>query len=585
MPLDGMTLSLLRRELYPCIVGSRIEKVHQPSKDELVFHLRTREGAYKLLISASANSPRLHLISGAPENPSTPPMLCMLLRKHLTGAVITDIRQLGLDRVVFIDLAGTNEIGDAVTFTLCVEIMAKHSNIILVGSDGIILDAVKRIDFTQSSVRQILPGFKYELPPKQDKSNITECDIKTVVDQIKMRSGKRLSSAVLDTVEGASPLISREIAAFACGGDTAVDELTPIALQRLEAKLGEIKEMLLGEGAEPTMLLRDGVKPYDFTFMDITQYGFAVTPKRFGSFSELLDDFYYEKDRFERTRQRSQSLLKLLSNAAARAARKLQSRQAELDACADKDRLRINAELILANQYRLEKGAPFYDVENFYGENETVRIKADPALSPSANAQKYFKEYRKAKNAEKLLGELIEQSGQELAYLESVIDSVNRADGYTELAEIRDELYGQGYLKRAKNDKAKKIKPLAPLEYVSDDGYTILVGRNNIQNDILTFKTAAKDDSWFHTQKIPGSHVVVVGNGDIIPERTCRQAAMLAAYHSSGRESSQVAVDYTEVRALKKPTGAKPGKVIYHTYNTMWVTPDRETFERLRKKK
>ena len=308
-----------------------------------------------------------------------------------------------------------------------------------------------------------------------------------------------------------------------------------------------------------------------------TQCGFAVTPNRFGSFSELLDDFYYEKDRFERTRQRSQSLLKLLSNAAARAARKLQSRQAELDACADKDRLRINAELILANQYRLEKGAPFYDVENFYGENETVRIKADPALSPSANAQKYFKEYRKAKNAEKLLGELIEQSGQELAYLESVIDSVNRADGYTELAEIRDELYGQGYLKRAKNDKAKKIKPLAPLEYVSDDGYTILVGRNNIQNDILTFKTASKDDSWFHTQKIPGSHVVVVGNGDIIPERTCRQAAMLAAYHSSGRESSQVAVDYTEVRALKKPTGAKPGKVIYHTYNTMWVTPDRET--------
>ena len=210
------------------------------------------------------------------------------------------------------------------------------------------------------------------------------------------------------------------------------------------------------------MLLRDGVKPYDFTFMDITQYGFAVTPKHFGSFSELLDDFYYEKDRFERTRQRSQSLLKLLSNAAARAARKLQSRQAELDACADKDRLRINAELILANQYRLEKGAPFYDVENFYGENETVRIKADPALSPSANAQKYFKEYRKAKNAEKLLGELIEQSGQELAYLESVIDSVNRADGYTELAEIRDELYGQGYLKRAKNDKAKKNKAPRP---------------------------------------------------------------------------------------------------------------------------
>lgn len=585
MPLDGMTLSLVRRELSEAIIGSRIEKVHQPSKDELVFHLRTREGAYKLLISASSNSPRLHLISSAPENPSSPPMLCMLLRKHLTGAVITNIRQLGLDRAIFIELSGTNEIGDAVTFTLCVEVMAKHSNIILVGNNGIILDAVKRIDFTQSSVRQILPGFKYELPPRQNKINLLESDVDFVIEEIKKRNGKLLSAAVLDTVEGVSPLISREIASYACGSDIGVDELTPATLSRLSDKLEKIKNMLLCGNAEPTMLLRDGVKPYDFTFIDITQYGFAVTPKSFESFSELLDDFYYEKDRFERTRQRSQSLLKLLTNACARAARKLQTRRAELEACADKDNLRINAELILANQYRLEKGALFYDVENFYNNNEAVRIKADPALSPSANAQKYFKEYRKAKNAEKLLGELIEQSEQELAYLESVIDAVNRADGYTELAEIRNELYEQGYLKRAKNDKVKKIKPLSPLEYVSDDGYTILVGRNNIQNDILTFKTAAKDDSWFHTQKIPGSHVVVVGNGDIIPERTCRQAAMLAAYHSSGRDSSQVAVDYTEVRALKKPNGGKPGKVIYHTYNTMWVTPDRDACEKLKKNK
>lgn len=580
-----MTLSLVRRELSETIIGSRIEKVHQPSKDELVFHLRTREGAYKLLISASSNSPRLHLISSAPENPSSPPMLCMLLRKHLTGAVIMNIRQLGLDRAIFIELSGTNEIGDAVAFTLCVEVMAKHSNIILVGNDGIILDAVKRIDFTQSSVRQILPGFKYELPPRQNKINLLESDIDFVIEEIKKRNGKLLSAAVLDTVEGVSPLISREIASYSCGSDIGVDELTPATLSRLSDKLEKVKNMLLCGNAEPTMLLRDGVKPYDFTFTDITQYGFAVTAKSFESFSELLDDFYYEKDRFERTRQRSQSLLKLLSNACARAARKLQTRRAELEACADKDNLRINAELILANQYRLEKGALFYDVENFYSNNETVRIKADPALSPSANAQKYFKEYRKAKNAEKLLGELIEQSEQELAYLESVIDAVNRADGYTELAEIRNELYEQGYLKRAKNDKVKKIKPLSPLEYVSDDGYTILVGRNNIQNDILTFKTAAKDDSWFHTQKIPGSHVVVVGNGDIVPERTCRQAAMLAAYHSSGRDSSQVAVDYTEVRALKKPNGGKPGKVIYHAYNTMWVTPDRDACEKLKKNK
>ena len=585
MPLDGITINLLKKELSGCIIGSRIEKIHQPSKDELVFHLRSREGAYRLLISASANSPRIHLTANAPENPATPPMLCMLFRKHLTGAVITDIRQLGLDRVIFLDLAGTNEIGDAVTFTLCIEIMAKHSNIILVNSEGNIVDAVKRVDFTQSSVRQILPMFRYEYPPRQGKANLTEIEPETAVNLIKNCTGKRLSGAILETLEGVSPLISREIASFSCGGDIAVSEMNELYEQRLLRKLTEIRETLVSGNGIPTMLIRDTVKPYDFTFMDITQYGFAVSSKTFESFSQLLDDFYYEKDRFERTKQRSQTLLKLLSNMSARAARKLQSRQAELEACADKDTLRINAELILANQYRLEKGALFYDLENFYNNNEPIRIPADPALSPSANAQKYFKEYRKSKTAEQMLGKLIEQSEQELAYLESVIDSVNRADGYTELAEIRNELYEQGYLKKAKNDKTKKMKPMPPMEYISDDGYTILVGRNNVQNDLLTFKTAAKDDSWFHTQKIPGSHVVVIGNGDIIPELTCRQAAILAAYHSGGRESSQVAVDYTEVRSLKKPVGAKPGKVIYHTYNTMWVTPDRELCERLKKKK
>ena len=464
MPLDGITINLLKQELSGYIIGSRIEKIHQPSKDDLVFHLRSREGAYRLLISASANSPRIHLTANAPENPATPPMLCMLFRKHLTGAVITNIKQLGLDRVVFLDLAGTNEIGDAVTFTLCIEIMAKHSNIILVNSEGNIVDAVKRVDFTQSSVRQILPMFRYEYPPRQGKANLTEIEIETAISLIKNCTGKRLSGAILETLEGVSPLISREIASFTCGGDIAVSEMNEIYEQRLLKKLTEIRETLISGKGVPTMLMRENVKPYDFTFMDITQYGFTVSAKTFENFSQLLDDFYYEKDRFERTKQRSQTLLKLLSNMSARAARKLQSRQAELEACADKDTLRINAELILANQYRLEKGSLFYDLENFYNNNEPIRIPADPALSPSANAQKYFKEYRKSKTAEQMLGELIEQSEQELAYLESVIDSVNRADGYTELAEIRNELHEQGYLKKAKNDKTKKTKPMPPME-------------------------------------------------------------------------------------------------------------------------
>ena len=292
MPLDGITINLLKQELSQFIVGSRIEKIHQPSKEELVFHLRSREGAYRLLISASANSPRLHLTARAPENPATPPMLCMLFRKHLTGATITGIRQLGLDRVVFIDLAGTNEIGDAVTFTLCVEIMAKHSNIILVNSDGTIVDSVKRVDFTQSSVRQILPTFRYELPPRQNKLNLTETDVEYAVSAIKNCISKRLSGAILETLEGVSPLISREFASFSSGGDIAVAEINEFNELRLISKLSEIKETLLSGKASPTMLIREGVKPYDFTFFDITQYGFTVSAKPFDSFSELLDEIY-----------------------------------------------------------------------------------------------------------------------------------------------------------------------------------------------------------------------------------------------------------------------------------------------------
>ncbi len=584
MPLDGFTLNLLKNELAAQIVGSRVEKIHQPSKDSLVFSLRTREKTMRLLVCASANCPRLHLTSHAPENPATPPMLCMLFRKNLTGATITAINQKGLDRVAFIEFSGTNEIGDKTQFTLAVEIMAKHSNIILINSQGNIVDAVKRVDFTQSSVRQILPTFRYELPPTQNKLNLFEITAKEAVNDICSKSGKRLSSAVLEVLEGVSPLVSREIAAYSCGGDIAVEEMRDVYKERLETKLEEIKSILHAGKAKPTVLKSDGVKFMDFTFMDVEQYGFSVESVEFESFSKLLDDFYYEKDRRERTGQRSQSLMKLLSNTTARISRKLAAQRAELEACEDRETLRINAELIMANQYALEKGAVFYELDNYYT-GEKVRIKADPALSPNANAQKYYKEYRKAKTAQQMLGDLIENGEQELSYIETVIDAVNRAEGFTELAEIRNELYESGYLKRAKNDKGKKAKPLPPLEYISDDGYRILVGRNNVQNDILTFKTARRDDSWFHASKMPGSHVVVLGEGEIIPESTVRQAATLAAYHSTGRDSSRVPVDYTEVRELKKPVGAKPGKVIYHTYNTMWAVPERELCERLAKNK
>ena len=583
MPIDGLTLHLLTEELNQSVAGTRIEKVYQPTADEVIFHLRSREGAMKLLINVSSATPHMNLTSQTPENPPSPPMLCMFMRKHLTGCIIESIEQIDLDRICSIKLTGRNEIGDPVCFDLIIELMPKHANLIILNSDGIILESVKKSDYSPTSGRAVLPGFKYVLPPSQNKINLLEKDTITAVNSILTEKGKLLSGSVLSKIMGISPLISREIACEVSGDDIYVSEVTDTYSKRLTASLDNLKSTVLS-GGQPTLLLKENNVLFDVTFKDITQYGFAVNAKVFESYSLLFDFFFSEKSSKDRSSQQSRELLKTTANLISRANRKLHSRQKELEECADKDKYRIWAELILANQYALQKGSAFFDLVNYYENNETIRIPADPSLNPAGNAKKYFKEYNKLKNAEKLLGSLIQESKEEIEYLERVSDSLGRAEGYTDIAQIRAELAEQGYLKRKTSKKSAKFKPLPPIEYVSDDGYNIIVGRNNIQNEQISFKIADKSDSWFHTQKFPGSHVVVIGNGDIIPELTCRQAAIIAAYNSSARDSSQVAVDYTEIRELKKPSGAKPGKVIYHTYNTMWVTPDKDLCERLKKK-
>lgn len=583
MPLDGFTLHFLTEELRRDIVGCRVEKVHQPSKDELVLHLRDRNGAKKLFLSASANSPRIHLIDRAPENPSVPPMFCMLMRKHLSSAQITAVRQNGLDRVVAVDFSATNELGDKVGLTLYVEIMAKHSNIILVTEQGRIIDAVKRIDCTQSSVRQILPGGEYHDPPTQNKLSLLECSTQETVDAVFSQSSKMLSSALLGAVEGASPLVCREIAETS-GGDVQTACADVMQKMRVADSLDKIKQSLEANSGKPTVLKDESGKPFDFSFFDIRQYGSVYTTAYFDSFSELLDEFYSERDRIDRTRQRSADLQKLLSSLTSRISRRLNNQRAELSACDDKEELRINAELITAYQYTLEKGAAFYEVADYYNENKPRRIPVDPALTPSANAQRYYKEYRKAKTAEQMLATLIEQGEAELQYIDSVSDSLSRAAGFGEINEIRSELAASGYLKRKSTGNKKGLqKPSAPMEYRSSDGLKMLVGRNNVQNDKLSLKTAAKGDMWLHTQKIPGSHVIICAEGGEIPETTLLEAARLAAYHSRARESANVPVDYTLAKNLKKPVGAKPGKVIYHVYNTLYVTPDKDEVERLEK--
>ena len=580
MALDGITLGLVKNELKNYIIGSKIEKVHQPSKNELVLILRTRNGGYRLYLSCDGQSPRVHLTRYNLENPKVPPMLCMLLRKRLCGATLTEITQISNDRILIFEFDGTTEIGDRTKYYLICEVMGQRSNIILCDIDYKIIDAIKRIDEDKSSVREILPGLKYELPPMQEKYNIISDSTNDIVNIILSNHEKMLSKAILECIEGFSPIVGREIAYRTVFGDKQVGLLSQIEKERLENEISIIKDEIINNKSFCMLLSVDKI-PFDFSFTNVRQYGTTLNKKEYDSVSELLDDFYFEKDKINRTKRKAADLFRLLNSAIERTSRKINNRKAELEKSENREQIRIYAELITANQYRLTEKASVYRLENYYDNNNLIDIPANPALTPLQNAQKYFKEYKKAVNAEKLLHNLIEEGEQELVYLDSVLDNLSRAEAEREITEIRDELEQGGYLKIKKGNKIKKEKPLPPMEFKSSDGFTILVGRNNIQNDSLTLKTAKNYDMWLHIQKYSGSHTVIIADKKEITETAIYEAACIAAYHSKAKDSSSVAVDYTIIKNVKKPTGAKPGKVIYNTYNTIYVTPEKELIEKL----
>lgn len=580
MALDGITLGLIKKELSEYLIGSKTDKIHQPSKNELVFIMRTRNGAYRLYLSCDGQSPRVQMTRYNLENPKVPPMLCMLLRKRLVGAVLTEIRQIKNDRILELVFDGTTEIGDRTTYYLICEIMGQRSNIILCDNDYRIIDAVKRIDEEKSSVREILPGLKYELPPMQDKCDILSDGISEIVGKILSQSEKMLSKAILDVVEGFSPVVGREIAYRTIYTDKQVGLLSDIEKERLENELNIIKDEIISNESFCMLTQNDGL-PYEFSFTNIRQYGTTLNKKEYESVSELLDDFYFEKDKINRIKRKASDLFKVLNSAVERTTRKINNRRQELEKSVNREQIRVYAELITANQYRLSEKASVYNLENYYDDNKIIEIPANPALSPLQNAQKYFKEYKKAVNAEKLLHNLIEEGEQELVYLDTVLDNLSRADSEKEIAEIREELEQGGYVKIKRGNKQKKEKPLPPIEFRSSDGFKILVGRNNIQNDVLTLKTAMNYDVWLHVQKFAGSHTVIIGDRKEITETAIFEAACIAAYHSKAKDSSSVAVDYTLIKNVKKPSGAKPGKVIYNTYNTIYVTPDKSLVEKL----
>lgn len=574
MALDGMYLSFLVREVNELLVGAKVDKIHQPSKNELVFIMRTRGGMYKLYFTADANSPRFAVVDKTPENPQTPPMLCMLLRKRLTGATLVSVEQYGLDRVAFFKFDATNEIGDRVKLTLAVEIMAQHSNVILIDGDNRVVDALKRVDAEKSSYRLVLPGAQYKLPPAQEKKDIRETAPEELCSAVLSQENCKLSSAIIKTLQGVSPLLSREIAYRVCGDDKGVKELSSEEKVALLCEISGLKSMVVNGTSEPCMVLDESEKPLEFSFMPITQYGDSFKTIKKADVFALLEGFYSERDRVLRTRSKGAELFKMLDNAIERISRKLNNQREDLRKCADRDAIKINAELITANQYRLTKGATVYEVENYYDENNIVRISVDPALTPSQNAQKLYKEYHKACTAEDMLIKLIDEGEQDLEYLNTVRDMLSRSTLEREFGEIKDELISEGFIKPKKSGKKQmKKQALPPLEFKTSQGLTVLVGRNNIQNDKLTFKTGRRGDMWLHSQKCPGSHVLLLAEGGEIPDDAIVEAAEIAAYYSSAKDGTIVTVDYTDVKNIKKPNGAKPGFVVYYTYYSVNVKP------------
>lgn len=576
MALDGAFLRHLKKELEGKLLGARVDKLHQPNREELVIAFRSRESACKVLFSARANSARVHLTSLSLENPAQPPMLCMLLRKKLLGAKLTAIRQPELERALLFDFDAINELGDHVTLTLAMEIMGRYSNIILIGEDGKIVDALKRVDAEMSSQRLVLPGLSYQLPPPQNKRSVLALSAQELTAALRALPGDReLSKALLDVLQGVSPIVCREIASQAGrGAELSVKTMDEEQFFRTGFFYQKMKDTVEEISGEPYMAVSPQGKPMDFSFLDIHQYGAAALVKKGESFSTLLDGFYQERDHQERMRVREQDLLRLLSTHSERLSRKINAQRGELEQCAQRDALRVAGDLINANLYSIPKGAAGAEFPNFYEEGEPLlAVKLDPALTPSQNAQKYYKEYRKAKIAEEKLTEQIDLAGKELLYLDSVLDALSRAETEQDLSEIREELREQGYIRTLRSKKQKPPAAGAPLKFTTSDGFTVLVGRNNRQNDRLTLKTANNNDIWFHTKNIPGSHTILVTEGKEPTPAAMEEAARLAAAHSRAAGSSQVPVDYTRVRHVSKPQGAKPGMVIYGNYKTLFVNP------------
>ena len=574
MPLDALCLTAVAGELRRSLLGGKIDKIYQPAREELLLCIRGRGENVRLLLSANPGHPRAHLTTRNRENPDTPPMFCMLLRKHLLGGRILELKQPPMERLLDFRLETIDELGDRVERRLVLEALGRNSNLILLDGEGRIIDCLRRVDGDMSRQRQVLPGLFYRLPPAPDKLDPMALDGEGLRRALDNPTGREADKLLLDTFNGLSPLIARELA-FRAGGDGE-----PLA-RELEKLLDAVRR----EDFAPYLLVREG-KGTDVTFLPILQYGPQTESRRQESFSQLLDGFYEEREQMERVRQRGQDLVKSVTSARDRTARKLANQEKELEATETRERQRELGELLTSNLHAMQKGMSTFRAVDYYDpEGKQTDIPLDPLLTPQQNAAKYYRAYNKAKTARQMLALQMEKGRRELEYLNSVLENISLAEGERDLQEIRQELAETGYLRRPgkAKDRGRKVSG-KPMEFRSSAGLRISVGKNNSQNDRLTTKQAYKSDLWLHTQKIHGSHVILWLEGGGADARSLTEAAQLAAYFSQARDGKKVPVDYTPVKYVKKPAGARPGMVVYSTYQTAVVDPDPELAKRLRVK-
>ena len=566
MAFDAFFLGAVLEEIRDKTAGARVEKIHQPSRDTVILHLKCQEGRQKLMVVASPAAPRLHLTDANPENPAQPPMFCMLLRKHLSGARLREVSQIPMERCAFFTFDCIDEMGDPVRKKLVAELMGRTCNLYLLGPDGRIIDCLRRIGLDETAKRPALPGMYYQEPDaiaKEDPRNQ-----ESYVNLLQKPGADILADRLMDCFGGLSPLVCREASLFATGETDA--RLEGADLATIEEKLQLFFREHLQHPAPYYYAQSDGT-PKQFAFCPIRQYGECLQAESFG---KLLDDFYILRDKKDAMRQKSQAVRKTVSNLCQRLQRKLAIQEKELAATYDRERLRQLGDILTANIHRIQKGQTSVTVEDFYDENMAqIEVPLSPILSPQQNAAKFYKDYTRMKNAEKELTRQIQLGEQELVYLQSVLDELNRAQSDAELEEIRKELQDGGYLRPDAGKRKMKQAKLPPLRFESTDGYPIYVGRNNHQNDELTFKSARKDDLWLHASKVHGSHVIISCGGTTPPDDTVTQAAQLAAYYAETAGGQNIPVDVTPVRQVKKTPGGKPGMVIYHTYRTAIVNP------------